>query len=190
MDFHDIAIKHVLNNIGSFHPNKNVFELFTEQVNNETFIHKGYSMNISPMYGCSFNNEDEDKKIVEKASNDKYEVFRKNHFEVCITDPVDNKMYDDLRLCTNSINVNLYSGKLILRVYATKSVLEIISKFRPHQKLNLKYTMYNPDGGDKFVVYDDSVFVENIIFNSKYYIDKSKEISGVIVTILLSSRDT
>lgn len=189
MDFHDIAIKHMLNNLGSFHPNRNTFELFTEPVNNETFIHKGHNMNISPMYGCSFNSEDENKKNIEKASADKYEVFRKNHFEVFITDPVESKAYDDLRLCAYSIDVNLYSGKIVFKVYATKNTLEIISKLRPHQKLNLKYMMYNPDNSNKFVAYDDAAYIEDIIFSSKYEIDKTKENSGEIVTLLLKSRD-
>ena len=176
MDFHDIAIKHMLNNIGSFNPN-------------ETFIYKGDNMNISPMYGCSFENKDEGTKSIEKASTDKYEVFRKNHFEVFTTDPAENKTYDDLRLCAYSIDVNLYSGKIVFKVYATKNTLEIISKFRPHQKLNLKYMMYNPDGSNKFVAYDDAVYIEDITFSSKYEIDKTKENSGEIITLLLKSRD-
>lgn len=177
MDYHDKAIKHMLNNLGSFHPN-------------ETFIHKGHNMNISPMYGCAFDNKDEGTKSVEKASADKYEVFRKNHFEVFITDPVENKVYEDLRLCTHSIDVNLYSGKIVFKAYATKNTLEIISNFRPHQKLNLKYVMYSPDASIKFVAYDDAVFIEDISFSSCSYVDQSKEIVGEIVTLTFKSRDT
>ena len=126
----------------------------------------------------------------EEQSSEDYEVFRKNHFGIRITNPVDNKVYDDLRLCAHSIDVNLYSGKLILRVYATKNILEIISKFIPLQKLNLRFIMYSADGENKFVVYDDFVYVEDIIFNSKYDIDKNKENYCAIVTIMLTSRAT
>ena len=170
MDYHDKAIKSMLDNLGLM-----------------TSSNKNTNINISPMYGCSFNNKD--KKSVEKASADKYEVFRKNHFEVFITDPVENKVYDDLRLCTHSIGVNLYSGKIVFKVYATKSTLEIISNLIPYQKLNLKYMMYNPDASLKFVAYDDVAILNDISFSSCGYVDQSKENIGGIVTLTFKSKD-
>jgi hypothetical protein len=42
---------------------------------------------------------------------------------------------------------------------------------------------------NKFVSYDDAVFIDDIIFNYKYDIDKTKESSDEIVTLLLKSCD-
>ena len=181
MDYHDKAISSMLNNLG----------LFTSDSG------KGTSMNLSK-YENIFNDAKRSKvgllETLKDSSgvhseSDRFRMFRKNHFEVFITDPAESKVYDDLRLCTHSIDVNLYSGKIVLKVYATKSTLETISNLRPHQKLNLKYMMYNPDASLKFVAYDDVATLNDVAFSSCSYVDQSKEIVGEIVTLTFKSKD-
>ena len=174
MDYHDKAIKSMLDNLG-----------LIASTNTDT------NMNLRPMYGCPFNNEeDEGTKSIEKASADKYEIFRKNHFEVYLSNYEKHTLYDDLRLATYSMDLNLFSGNIVLKVYATHDVLKIISKFVPNQKFDLRYLLYNPDASDIFTAYDDVAILKDISFSSCSYVDQSKEIAGEIVTLTFKSKDT
>ena len=174
MDYHDKAIKSMLDNLG----------LITSSTSKST------NMNLRPMYGCPFNNEeDEGTKSIEKASADKYEVFRKNHFEVYLSNHEKHILYDDLRLAAYSMDLNLFSGNIIFKVYATHDALKIISKFVPNQKFDLRYLLYNPDASDIFTAYDDVAILKDITFSSKYEIDKTKDNSGEIVTLTFKSKD-
>lgn len=173
MDYHDKAIKSMLDNLGLMTSNS-----------------ASTNMNLRPMYGCPFNNEeDEGTKSTEKASADKYEVFRKNHFEVYLSHHEKHTLYDDLRLCAYSMDLNLFSGNLVFKVYATHDVLKIISKFVPNQKFDLRYLLYSPDASDIFTAYDDVAILKDISFSSKNDIDKRKENSGEIVTLIFKSKD-
>lgn len=170
MDYHDRAVKNMLDNLG----------LMTSSTN----------MNLRPMYGCPFNNEeDEEIKDSEKASRNKREVFRKNHFEVYLSNHEKHTLYNDLRLATYSMDLNLFSGNIVLKVYATHDVLKIISKFVPNQKFDLRYLLYSPDASDIFTAYDDVAILKDISFSSCNYVDQSKEITGEIVTLTFKSKD-
>lgn len=171
MDYHDKAIKSMLNNLGLL-----------------TSDSKSTNMNIRPMYGCPFNNEDETAES-EKKSSDKREIFRKNHFEVYLSNHDTHVLYDELRSATYSMDLNLFSGSIILKVYATYDVLKIISKFVPNQKFDLRYLLYSPDASDIFTAYDDVAILKDITFSSCSYVNQSKEIVGEIVTLTFKSKD-
>lgn len=171
MDYHDKAIKSMLDNLGLI-----------------TSSSQSTNMNLRPMYGCPFNNEEEPKDS-EKISRNKYEVFRKNHFEVYLSHHEKHTLYDELRLATYSMDLNLFSGNIVFKVYATHDVLKIISKFVPNQKFDLRYLLYNPDASAIFTAYDDVAILKDITFNSKYEIDKTKDNSGEIVTLTFKSKD-
>lgn len=172
MDYHDKAIKSMLDNLGLMTSNS-----------------ASTNMNLRPMYGCPFNNEeDEGAKSTERESADKYEVFRKNHFEVYLSNHEKHTLYDDLRLCAYSMDLNLFSGNIVFKVYATHDVLKIISKFVPNQKFDLRYLLYNPDASYIFTAYGDVAILKDISFSSKNETDR-KENSGEIVTLTFKSKD-
>ena len=170
MDYHDKAIKSMLDNLGLMTPSTNT----------------GTNMNLRPIFN---NEEDEEHKDSEKISRNKYEVFRKNHFEVYLSNHEKHTLYDELRLATYSMDLNLFSGKIILKVYAIHDALKIISKFVPNQKFDLRYLLYNPDASDIFTAYDDVAILKDISFSSCSYVDQSKEITGEIVTLTFKSKD-
>ncbi len=175
MDYHDKAIKSMLDNLG----------LMTSSTNT------GTNMNLCPMYGCPFNSEeDEGTKSAEKASADMYEAFRKNHFEVYLSHHEKHTLYDELRLATYSMDLNLFSGNIVYKVYATHNVLKSISKFVPNQKFDLRYLLYNPDASDIFTAYDDVAILKDISFSSCSNIDQSKKSVYEIVTLTFKSKDT
>ena len=173
MDYHDKAIKSMLDNLGLI-----------------TTSSQSTNMNLRPMYGCPFNNEeDEEPKDSEKISCNKYEVLRKNHFEVYLSNHEKHTLYDDLRLATHSIDLNLFSGNIVFKVYATHDVLKIISKFVPNQKFDLRYLLYNPDASDIFTAYDDVAILKDISFSSCSNVDQSKKSVYEIVTLTFKSKD-
>lgn len=173
MDYHDKAIKSMLDNLGLI-----------------TSSSQSTNMNLRPMYGCPFNNEeDEEPKDSEKISRNKYEVFRKNHFEVYLSNHEKHTLYDELRLATYSMDLNLFSGNIVFKVYATHDVLKIISKFVPNQKFDLRYLLYNPDASDIFTAYDDVAILKDISFSSCSNIDQSKKSVYEIVTLTFKSKD-
>ena len=172
MNYHDKAIKSILDNLG----------LMTSSSSKST------SMNLRPMYGCPFNNEDETVES-EKKPSDKREIFRKNHFEVYLSNHEKHTLHDELRSATYSMDLNLFSGNIIFKVYATYDVLKIISKFVPNQKFDLRYLLYSPDASDIFTAYDDVAILKDISFSSCSYVDQSKEIVGEIVTLTFKSKD-
>ncbi len=148
---------------------------------------KSTNMNLRPMYGCPFNNEE--SKDSEKISRSKYEVFRKNHFEVYLSNHEKHILYDELRLAAYSMDLNLFSGNIVFKVYATYEALKIISKFVPNQKFDLRYLLYKPDASNIFTAYDDVAILKDISFSSCSYVDQSKEIVGEIVTLTFKSKD-
>lgn len=111
------------------------------------------------------------------------EVFRKNHFEVNLTSY--GSTYECIRLATDSIDVNLYSGDIRLNVFATHDVLKAISGWRPKKTFHLKYILYKPDCSESFVAYNDDASLCDIVFNSKYNV--ANENHGMVVSIHFKS---
>ncbi len=114
-----------------------------------------------------------------------FEVFRKNHFEISLISY--GSTYECIRLATESIDVNLYSGDIHLNVFATHDVLKAISEWRPKKTFHLKYTIYKPDCSENFVAYNDDVSLCDIIFNSKYNV--ANENPGMVVSIHFKSKN-
>lgn len=159
MNYHDKAIKSMLDNLG----------LFTYDNG------KGTSMNLSK-YENVFDDVKRSKVgLLETlkdpddvhSESDKFRVFRKNHFEVFLFN--DNKAFTELRLATKSIKADLFSGNITQVVYATEPVLKCIAEeLRPLQKLNLMYLLYTANCDNVFTVFDDKVTLEDISFSSDY----------------------
>jgi hypothetical protein len=126
-------------------------------------------------------------KDLEKAiSENKFEVYRNNHFEVIISDE-NGKEYDDLRLCAESVDVNLYSTVIQLNVFVTAGVLDTIANLRPKQKLHIKYILISPDGNSKFLAYDGNVCLQGIKFHSDYNASTNAKITICLCNSVIKS---
>lgn len=97
-----------------------------------------------------------------------YEVFRKNHFEVFVTDYNHTTEFDEdsLRLAITDVSLNKFTGKISICMYATKNVLTFVDGLCENKKLHLKYIMYSPDCSNKYIAFDDDVKVKDVIFAS------------------------
>lgn len=126
------------------------------------------------------------KDLEKVISENKFEVYRSNHFEIIVSDD-NGEEYDDLRLCTESVDVNLYSTVIQLNVFVTDRVLDTVSKLRPKQRLHFKYILISPDGNSKFLAYDGNVCLQDIKFHSDYNASTNAKITICLCNSVIKS---
>ena len=126
------------------------------------------------------------KDLEKVISENKFEVYKSNHFEVIVSDE-NGKEYSDLRLCTESVDVNLYSTAIQLNVFVTNEVLDTISKLRSKQKLHFKYILISTDGNSKFLAYDGNVCLQDIKFHSDYNVSTNAKVTISLCNSVIKS---
>ena len=115
--------------------------------------------------------KDDSKNISCKQENFNFdsnlECYRSNHFEIVFTDYENGlKNIDILRLSVTKANLDKFSGKLTIYVYAIKPILEYIETLHEGQLYNVKYTLYNPDASCSFVILKRMMKLTEISFES------------------------
>lgn len=107
------------------------------------------------------------KNVYSKINNHEdsdFTTFKDNHFEVILTK--DDKAYNEIRLSVLAVNANVLSGDIDLVVYSTKAALNTLSELHKNDNMNLQYIMYNPDGSDRFEVFNGEVTLNDVVFKA------------------------
>ena len=123
-------------------------------------------------------------KTSSDANDDNFEAFRKNHFEVYISNTNTNEVFEYLRLAINYIETNLVSDIITVKLYTTKQVLNCISDIVNNNiSLHLKHVLFSPDAQTSFIAYDKDVHIKEVTFESDTACSK---VGRDIITIIFS----
>ena len=113
---------------------------------------------------------DDSKNLSCKQENitfDSLECYRSNHFDIVFTDYENGfKDIEELRLSVTKANLDKFSGKLTVYVYAIKPTLEYLETVHKGQLYNVKYTLYSPDASCNFVILKRMMKLTEISFES------------------------
>lgn len=104
--------------------------------------------------------------LTDSHEDGEFTTFNDNHFEVILTQG--DKAYNGIRLSVSAVNASVLSGDINLVVYSTKTALNTLSELHKNDKMNLQYIMYNPDGSDRFEVFNGKVTLNDIVFETSY----------------------
>lgn len=136
------------------------------------------------------NSEDLFDSMTQTSSDsnyDNFEAFRKNHFEVYISNTNTNEVFEYLRLAINYIETKLVSDIITVKLYTTKQVLNCISDIVNNNiSLHLKYVLFSPDAQANFVAYNRDVYIKEVTFESDVECSKvgrdiiTIEFSGIV----------